>query len=765
MSKGGGAGKVYFVLYLAVVLELLIIIVERDEAEEGLLRKQRESMKIVESILSQLQSGAGTEGINTRPQDEITVPEPGVPLEQLGLQGLKDYRTYLVEVGVTDVSEGITRREEDDKEYNQKIKDMLQLANVRDIQYQLFFYPIPGTTDKDPSAPGFPSDEELKKNFKNIESISIGTKIPSTTLSGEWEFLGLRKLMLDTVETYKNTVKNAETRKTDKLRVAANDILPFYTDAALNNSLDIKYAPKDSTIFKYSDEKSKEDVGKIAGATLKKRTFVVNFRPERKQGWYKLRFFSQSNRILGVRGGEKVDQVSDETTVNIGTVKLTVRDLRKVQKELTSKLEKYTLPQPEDFDKVGIEGVEKMLNEATAKVRASKDDDARETIGKIELYGYILQLLSPGQSTNFKQNKGSIEFNVHVLTPTPPPSDPTIDVLYEKEICRLDATNISFKVKIGNYKAGSSRLTGTLTDKTGKQYEVKLSPDPAVQNDPNAPTQYFIGQVDYIKVETIREYTLKLEHTLNGKVGPLSERDVFLCPSLDKSNIENLSDAIDLYYGQSYGFKFTPPSGTKIGADKFKITITPYQSGSNNQSTPITYQGYNLDETAVSKIPCSWSDADIEITWEDPVSQKSFPVYPRKKFEVKQEAVKVNAISKNAPATGSEDRLVCKFSGSIAELKDVPTGSDKLPIVNISAVVSGSSVKGYSASTPQVDYKGGRDYTVTFFLTGTMGDEDAIRGTVDIKVTCETTNPCQEGKKEKLTKTIKYNVSYTPGQD
>jgi len=38
MAKGGGAGKVYFVLYLAVILELLIIIVERDEAEENLIR-------------------------------------------------------------------------------------------------------------------------------------------------------------------------------------------------------------------------------------------------------------------------------------------------------------------------------------------------------------------------------------------------------------------------------------------------------------------------------------------------------------------------------------------------------------------------------------------------------------------------------------------------------------------------------------------------------------------------------------------------------
>ena len=80
MSKGG-AGKVYFVLYLAVILELLIIIVERDEAEEGLMKKQKESMRIVESILTQLQSGAGTEGINTRPQDAIVLSEK-FPAEQ-----------------------------------------------------------------------------------------------------------------------------------------------------------------------------------------------------------------------------------------------------------------------------------------------------------------------------------------------------------------------------------------------------------------------------------------------------------------------------------------------------------------------------------------------------------------------------------------------------------------------------------------------------------------------------------------------------------
>jgi len=103
MSKGG-AGKVYFVLYLAVILELLIIIVERDEAEEHLVKKQQESMRIVESILTQLQSGAGTEGINTRPQDAIVLSEK-LPEEQR--KYFKKFRTYYIEVGVTDVASAL----------------------------------------------------------------------------------------------------------------------------------------------------------------------------------------------------------------------------------------------------------------------------------------------------------------------------------------------------------------------------------------------------------------------------------------------------------------------------------------------------------------------------------------------------------------------------------------------------------------------------------------------------------------------------------
>ena len=65
MSKGGGAGKVYFILYLAVLLELLIIIVERDDAEDE-LRKEKLALEqktkriqlIAETIINSLRGSA-----------------------------------------------------------------------------------------------------------------------------------------------------------------------------------------------------------------------------------------------------------------------------------------------------------------------------------------------------------------------------------------------------------------------------------------------------------------------------------------------------------------------------------------------------------------------------------------------------------------------------------------------------------------------------------------------------------------------------------
>lgn len=94
--SGSGAGKVYFVLYLAVVLELLIIIVDRDDAENGLRKQTREIQQIVQQILASLQTSGAQ--ITTTPQDEIT-------LDPTARNKSNEEKTYKITVNVGDTNE------------------------------------------------------------------------------------------------------------------------------------------------------------------------------------------------------------------------------------------------------------------------------------------------------------------------------------------------------------------------------------------------------------------------------------------------------------------------------------------------------------------------------------------------------------------------------------------------------------------------------------------------------------------------------------
>ena len=95
MSKG--AGKVYFILYLAVLLELLIIIVERDEAEHN-LKKEKKALEernkqiqlIAETIINSMR-GSATSVSSTSNQSMI-----------LGDEKETEGREFLVRVRVAD---------------------------------------------------------------------------------------------------------------------------------------------------------------------------------------------------------------------------------------------------------------------------------------------------------------------------------------------------------------------------------------------------------------------------------------------------------------------------------------------------------------------------------------------------------------------------------------------------------------------------------------------------------------------------------------
>ncbi len=77
MGKSVNVGKVYFVLYLAVLLELLIVIVERDDAEDAfkkekaaLLKKEKRIQLIAETIINSLR-GSPTAVSTTSDQSMI----------------------------------------------------------------------------------------------------------------------------------------------------------------------------------------------------------------------------------------------------------------------------------------------------------------------------------------------------------------------------------------------------------------------------------------------------------------------------------------------------------------------------------------------------------------------------------------------------------------------------------------------------------------------------------------------------------------------
>jgi hypothetical protein len=624
--SGGGAGKVYFVLYLAVVLELLIIIVERDEAEEHLQSKQKETMKIVESILSQLQAGAGSEGINTRPQDEITIPPEGNTKELLGFE-IKPDRTYLIEVGVTDVSSDLGKREgENEKDYLERIKKLIKLGNVMDLEYQIFF----NSSDDPYNAPEFPSEEYIRDNKIDFATYQPGQQFgenPTVT----WQFMGMQRMLLD---------EDASFNKLNLKNIKLEDFEPVYP-LSKRTIIGPTYAPPNvspDSIFFYSKEETKYRGGSSKDSKVAKRVFSVKFQPDKsKGGWYKLRFNSRTSRILGVKAGSKPSEVSDETKVNIGTVQLAVKDLRKVMKELALKLEEYNLPSSDMLIEQGkYDQFIKAMKEAKDRA-VKKAEDPQTAASNIDLYGYIVQLLAPGQSVNFKQNKGSIDFNIRVVKPDVQTAAPVITL---KPIFKFeeDETPIDFDISPYNYP--DNRIEGSIL-KNGSEiaklkniqplteYLGKGLPDMGMYR--NKSVRY-IGMSDR-KLEP-GQYEVVIRHAFRGKNAE-EKTSLEICEAkLAKKNEERISNLIKSrsFYGNEIFFGAVPAC-EGIAANEFKM----YLKTNNKQINQSGYiNGLDIASGSGLKLCADDETIDARIVWIDPITNKEIELF-KASAEVKQQ--------------------------------------------------------------------------------------------------------------------------------
>jgi hypothetical protein len=756
MSKGGGASKVYFILYLAVVLELLIIIVDRDEAEEGLLRKQKETMKIVESILSQLQSGAGTEGINTRPQDEITIPPPGIDLKAVMGADIKSFRRYIIEVGVTDVTNELNKKEgESGKDYQLRLAKLVKLANVEDIEYQVFY-----SSSLDPNnAPSFPNDEEIKR--KNFDFLKF---TPGQTISAEdgslWDFLAVRKLKLDEDATYNNL---------DLKNLSMATIVPAYPHESSVN-IGPSFAPSgmpDDSVFFYSTWESSKYIGKAGTGELKKRSFIVNFQPPSKAGWYKLRFASRTNRILGVKGGLKPSEVNDETTVNIGTVQLTVKDLNKVKKELSSKLEKYNLPSYDDFERgtITLDEFDEVLKKAKDRVRTVGAEDVTDVIGKINLYGYICKLLVPGQSSNFDQNKGSIEFNVRVITPTPVTANPVIAFNQDNYAC-FDQLAPVIDFTISPYQGGN-QVEGRVFDKHTNETVAHLTFKARDEVAGTAPPPRGDKREYYAYVDTKLtpgNYSVEITHRLAGKfITQNADLDVFKTGLTNETFVRSHL-TFTTNYGNYVTINADPNSGGKIKPNQF---YTYLNTDINQQNPPInSYTVTQADNPPF--MTANTNSLTMRITWKQPITGTEIDIFPKETFTIKQTPPKINIGDKSVNVSGQERKISIRVSRILVTgtpIGDKPQSSERSDIKVDIGKIDVSNVSGYDlvAGSEVIEKDEGGYYTILFDITGKLPrGEDKVKGMAKVPIVGTAINTINKKVSDPERKEITFQLNYEP---
>ncbi len=734
MSKGGGAGKVYFVLYLAVVLELLIIIVERDEAEESLHKKQKETMRIVESILSQLQAGSGSEGINTRPQDEITLPPPGINMKEVFGTEIKSFRKYIVEVGVTDVSASIKKKEdESEKEYLQRMQTLVKLANVAELEYQVFY-----NESQDPSEPPtFLSPDEiddLKIDFVEIEPGDI----IENDMGDVWEFLGVRKLVLDDEATF---------NKLDLNKVSLEAIEPVYPSEKVIHK-GPGFSPKDinpDSTFYYSHAESLKNT-KIADAGMQKRSFIVYFQPPDKAGWYKLRFSSRTNKILGLRKeASQEEYIDDETTVNIGTVQLTVKSLEQVRKSLESTLEKFDLPaQVVMLEEDGLEKFNRQMSEA--RQRILNEDEAVDLMNKFSLYSYIAKLLTPGMSRYFDQNKGKIEFNIRVTKPTPQTVDPIIAVA--NEIHRFDAIQPQFRISIAPFREGQNQLQGLVynaSEGTTSEPIARVEFIEAGESvDVEGKGKDFFARIDQILSAAQsggpRKYLVKLVHSLQGKVADTTA-ELTIYPAMVEDEVTKLANLFEARaaYGNYFIFNYIPPSGNKILPEQFC-----YKFVTDGDPQPRGCErGYSADRDDNLFFGVNSKKASLEIVWKDPISDQEVPIFPKKEVSIRQNEPKILVNQASENIGGSQDRIKVRIVNIKIKPPDIGVQDDsKTAKIDVEVDVEKVRVsKNYKlAGKPSFTIKD-EVMTIEFDLVGEPDEEGWAKGSVDVSIVAYATNP------------------------
>ncbi|MFN4986277.1 MAG: hypothetical protein ACK5BQ_05860 [Ignavibacteria bacterium] len=562
MSKGG-AGKVYFVLYLAVILELLIIIVERDEAEEHLIRKQKEAEEIVEAVMAQLNTGFGASGVNALPQDEITLLDPAVLSGVSERDRPKDERTYQVRVSTVKIKDILGDDLPDDVPSKRKrIKEIIQLFNVQDLKL------LDSLNESNQVENLFLKINDLWINQKTDEIVNkIGAKRSISDAFGDsYEFL----------------------------KAITPDSLSYGGDASTTASF--RFSPHLTTL----DKAAFENGIKVFEYTFKQKS----------PGLYRVNLSSKTNNILGVSGIDDKKGDNPEDVISIGTIQLSRKQLAKVEDRLQQTFGSKVEALCNKFETVDAFTYQQYSQEMDAEV-ASMDyskigvKSKSDMLRRAELLKNITVLLH-GDANQMEQNNPTFRFEVFVKKPTIERAEPCIADLLNSQRVLSGVSKVVIPFTVNNYRGVLPTVTVTPSD-----VAVKVIPlGQAAQAAGGARNQPFEIHVEGVsttggpKTYTVKFTNVKLCDESEENVSTIA---VFPSELANKGAMDILLDK-RVTIGKKLRLPVNPSAGGEIPANQYEMSYT--LNGQVN-----TFQGTNPLQVEVPCVPKSTTSLNVKVKW------------------------------------------------------------------------------------------------------------------------------------------------------
>jgi len=562
MSKGG-AGKVYFVLYLAVILELLIIIVERDEAEEHLIRKQKEAEEIVEAVMAQLNTGFGASGVNALPQDEITLLDPAVLSGVSERDRPKDERTYQVRVSTVKIKDILgDDLPEDVAAKRKRVKEIIQLFNVQDLKL----------------LDSLNESNQVENLFLKLNDLWINQK--ADEIVGK---IGAKKSISDAFgDSY------------EFLKAITPDSLSYGGDVSTTTSF--RFSPHLTTL----DKQAFENGIKVFEYTFKQKS----------PGLYRVNLSSKTNNILGVSGIDDKKGSDPEDVISIGTIQLTRKQLSKVEDRLQQTFGSKVEALCKKFETVEEFTYQQYSTEMDAEV-ASMDyskigvKSKSDMLRRAELLKNITVLLH-GDANQMDQNNPTFRFEVFVKKPTIERAEPCIADLISSQRVLSGVQKVVIPFTVNNYRGVLPTVSVTPSDVAVKVVPLGQAA-PAAGGARNQPFEIHVEGVSTTggpKTYTVKFTNVKLCDESEENVSTIA---VFPSELANKGAMDILLDK-RVTIGKKLRLPVNPSAGGEIPANQYEMSYT--LNGQVN-----TFPGTNPLQVEVPCVPKSTSSLNVKIKW------------------------------------------------------------------------------------------------------------------------------------------------------